>query len=286
VSSRNFVCPHDPALLGRFRGRTVAVRVDDPGQVCTAVTDVAKSGNKLLCVILSPRLPLDTVKLFDEWKDIPVVLMCPGLGRFRKLAGRLNLCRKLNLRVFLPCSRANLVGLRILASLGIPCGVTFGVKEPDWEALTDLMTYAILGAAPHAAIEPFTFIAHRYKPAEHTKWGCVYFDDPEEFLHLDSSGHVAFSQRELLGGRFISREIDRLETLDEVPGIADDPDRGKGIFLENNPCSVCGGWRLCRGAFARKGRHPDGCSEFFAELMEVVERFQGLSAGGHKQQKW
>ena len=282
MNFKQFVCPHNRALLDRLRGHVVAVHVDDPVQVLAAADDVAKSGNELLCVIFESKSLLDAMELREEWKNIRIVLRSPGLGKFRKLAGRLALWRKLGLQVFLPCRTENLVELRILASVGISCGVTFGEEEPDWEALADLMTYAILGPVPHAPIEPFAFIAHHYQPAVYTKWDSVYFDDPSQFLHLDSEGHVALSRRELFQREFIAREIAQLDIAAEVPVIADRLDHVRQMFLNNHPCSICASWRLCLGKFARNGSRSDGCSEFFAELMEVVEQFQTQGAGQRK----
>ena len=136
----------------------------------------------------------------SPWRSWPL----PS-GRFRDLARHLDRLRKLNLRVYLPCDHAdNLASLRILSSVGIPCCADFRDGGTDWEALADLATYAVLERTPHAAMEPFAFMAANYHSADRLDWGRVFFDDPRHFLHLSEDGRVALSQAELAEGRFVA----------------------------------------------------------------------------------
>lgn len=279
MNSKKIVCPYNPALLDRLSGRVVVVRVDDPTQVASAAADVTKSHNELFCVILELKVPVDQIALQDEWKGIPIALMAPSLGKFRNLVKELELLRKLNLRVYLPCSNLeNLSGLRILASVGVPCCVTFDRGETNWEALTDLMTYAVLERAPHAPIEPFVFIASHYDPCAYTEWSSIYFDDPKQFLHLDSKGRVALSHAELLKEKFIAKDISEIEDTAACPTYVEKFDAWRQFFLNNHPCACCEGWRVCLGKFAPNGRgkKSKGCTAFFSEMMEVSQRYKAL----------
>jgi hypothetical protein len=258
--------------------------VDEPARVVAAADDVAKSGNKLFCVILESKLPVDCVELLEEWKQIPIALQAPSFGQYRTVARRLDQFRNHNFRVYLPCRKENLIGIRILASVGIPCCVTFGSEEPDWDALADLMTYAILGSAPHAPIEPFAFIANHYDPSVRMDWGSIYFDDPKQFLHLDAQGRVALSQRDLLGGDFIAERIEEIAAADE--SIDERLNSWRQLFADNHPCSFCEGWRVCLGKFSKNGTRADGCSAFFAEMMKIAEQFQTKRAEQARRDKW
>lgn len=274
MNSTKFVCPHSAPVLNTLHGRSVAVRIANATGIRDAARDVALSGNELICVIVESDLPVDDIPFSEDWKEIPIHLRCPSMGRFGNLVRHLDLIRQLKLTIYLPCTTDNLTSLRILASVGIPCGVMFGDGEPDWESLADLMTYALLERTPHAPVEPFAFIADHYDPARYSEWGTVYFDDPRQFLHLGTTGRVAASPDDLHAGRFLADAVTELETTVKPDVITAKRNEWRRRFLEVHPCSVCEGWRVCRGKFASAGSPSAGCSMFFAELMDVVEQLQ------------
>ena len=154
MNFKTYVCAHSRALLERIHNRAVAVRLNDSEHVTDAAEDVALSRNELVSVIVESPLPMESIGFQKDWGKIPVTLICPSLGRFRNLARRFDLLRELNVKIFLPWCKENLLGLQILASLGISCGIAIADDEPDWDSLADLMTYALLERVPHAPIEP------------------------------------------------------------------------------------------------------------------------------------
>lgn len=271
------VCPYNRDLLHSFRERAVAVRVAHPDQAPEAAAQVQESGNSLFCVIIDTALPLGDLELKEAHQEIPLAVMAPCLGKFRHLAGRLELWRDLNLRVYLSCDRPeNLVGLRILSSLGIHSAAVFAPGRPkDWQALADLMTYAVLERVPHAPMEPFAFIASRYDPFAYLEWGALNFDDPRHFLHLDGQGRVALSAAELGEGRFIAAS---LGVPEDFPAIRARAQAWRRFFLDNHPCASCGGWKICLGKFAADLPKNPGCVEFFLEMLEVARQYKERQA--------
>ena len=279
MSLQKLVCPNEPEMFNRLSSRVLAVRVDDAAEVASAASDVNSSGNLLLCVILETDAPLAALNLREEWTGIPLALFAPETGRFRDLRKGLELLRKLNVRVYLPArNNDNLSGLRILASVGVPGCITFEEGGIDWDALADLMTYAVLGLLPHAPIDPFVYIAEHYDPLQYTEWGSVWFDDPKKFLHLDNQGRVALSQEELMAGRFIAEDILELENPLSCQGYVEKITAWRSAFREDHDCSRCPGWRVCLGRFAANGEPLAGCTTFFSEMMEVAEQYQAQRA--------
>jgi hypothetical protein len=207
----HIVCPNCEILLQSFTGRTVVLRLESSENLAAGLENLRKSGNILGGVILETDHPLADLAFADCPRDLPLALYTPALGNFRDLARHLDRLRQLNLRVYLPADKNdNLTSLRILSSVGIHAGAVFA-HGTDWEYLADLATYALLGRAPHAAIEPFAFIAANYRPGQNLNWGSVFFDEPRHFLHLDIHGRVALSPVELAGQRFVAASVgDRL----------------------------------------------------------------------------
>jgi hypothetical protein len=275
VNLPSIVCPLEGTLLNSFHERTVVVRINDPKQIAEAAAQVRESGNSLVGVIIDSATPFDRVEFGENLPDVPIAVMAPAWGKFRRLAGRLNQLRELDLQVYLPADNPdNLVGLRVLSSVGIPACAVLGDGPKNWEALADLMTFAVLERTPHAAIEPFAFIASHYDPSSPCEWESIYFDDPRHFLHLDVRGRVALSYAELLEQRFIAQSISEIGSEKATLAIRERLQDWRRFFLNNHPCASCRGWRICRGRFAEELPQNQGCAAFFEEMLEVARQYQ------------
>lgn len=271
MSCQRFVCPNDKALLRSLTGYTIAVRVNDPGDIAAAAASVRDSGNELFCVIVHADRPLSEIVFREDQATIPLAIMVPAMGKFRALAKSVDLLRRSNLRVFLPCDNSdNLAALRILSSLGIHCCVDLSARPSDWESLADLMTYAVLGRAPHAPIEPFGFIAANYDPHSMLRWGSIEFDDPARFLHLDAQERVALSHDELRQGIFIAPSIGGIEPWVLSAAIDERANAWRHYFVDNHPCASCAGWKICLGRFSDDLPDDGGCAKLFSELIDVA----------------
>jgi hypothetical protein len=269
MNSIKIICPLEHALINRFKAKEIAVRVDDPVLIPDASRIVEETGNCLMCVILDSEKAAGEIQFNEEWINIPIALMAPSMGRFRDAVKSAQIIRRLNLRLFLPYTGENMKDTRILASIGIPSCIILDNGEIDWEDLADLMTYAILERVPHASIEPFSYIQRHYDTNSYVEWGTPYFEDPAQFIHLDSGGRAAVSHKDLQDGKFIGH-IDDLETA--VNTALEEKTQGRRkLFMENHACSRCPSFRICLGRVMRYSAIPRGCSWFFSEMAEVLE---------------
>lgn len=290
MSCEKIVCPFDRGIVERFRGREIAVRIDDPLLAPAARDLVRETRNSLMCVLCESPLPLAATPLPPVWDGIPLGLSVPGAGRMRDLAPITPRLRELDLRVFLPYSRENLTGLRVLSSIGIPCGLVLEEGEPDWEALADLMTYAVLEGVPHAPIEPFDLLRRNYDPERFMQWGAGFFDDPTQFVHLDREGRAALSPRDLRQGRFVGT-VDGLEGS-VAAALTERARARRSLFVEDHPCAACAGFRLCLGRFDRPDKGGPGapgragCSGFFSEMMDALDLHREQKAQRDKAPAW
>jgi hypothetical protein len=284
MSSPRLICPHEGGVFRTFAGRAVAVRVSDPAVAAQAATDVQDSRNALACVIIESEAPFADIAFDDQYKGLPLAVVAPSLGRVRAFAQKLDLIRALDLRVYLPCDRPdNIGGLRILSSLGVACCALLRADVADWEALTDLASYALLGRVPHAAIEPFASIAARYDPAAQLDWGATQFDDPSAWLHLDAHGRVALSRAELAAGIFIAQSIDEVGAPEIFPAIRARMAAWRKFFVDNHPCASCRAWKICLG---RTLDEDAGCAACFSETIEAVGHYRALTAPPQEVRIW
>jgi hypothetical protein len=282
MTAQVLVCPHDPALFSRLSGRKVAVRLSRGDDPCRAARDVEARGCTLHCIAYDAGTSLSDIPFSDQWNGIPLSVHARAIGDFKTFFRMLPLLRELNLRLYLPLDLAeNYAGLRILASLGLGCAAEFGGRPVDWAALTDLMTYGLLGRVARAPLDPFSYIAEKYAPDRTTSWQAVYRDDPEKHLHLDQAGRVALSARDLAQGVFIAESIEDLceselaETCRRLRSLQDP-------FLTGiDGCGSCPGWRVCGGAFGATAAADPGCRNFFTELLDTLELHQGLASRKH-----
>lgn len=265
------VCPFEPSLLDRLDGRALCVRVDEAGDIVAAAAEVRRRNN-LCCVICDLKVPPGEVEVEEDWRNVPIALMAPSAGRFRDLATNVAALRRLNLRVYLASDADNLTGARVLASLGIAVTIILGAS-PDWEALADLMTYALVGLVPHAPIEPFETISNRYRQsARSDDWGCVYFDNPRDYLHLDATGRIALSQCDLEAGDFVAGDVSALDSAEVRHAVERRTETWRSLFAEDHFCARCRAWRVCRARCRGEKPAPDGCDAFFDEMTEVLVR--------------
>jgi hypothetical protein len=284
VSLRTLVCPYEPELINGFREREIAVRVDSASLVREAGNAVRNSGNRLLCVILDSAQPVDAVPFEDGWSGIPILLTAPAAGEFRSIVHKLPLLRSLNLKIYLSSTNENIRDARILSSLGVSCTLRIEAGAVAWEALTDLMTYALCARAPHAPIDPFDYITRKYDATTHLKWGGVYLEDADKYFHLDKEKNVALSAKEALTGQFIGR-LDEIEKA-EPEEIVQRANAWSRNFTGNNPCATCEGFKICMGSFRPEDGKTEGCKAFFSETIETLGELYAQKDRAGKERVW
>ncbi|MBN1880988.1 MAG: hypothetical protein JW885_02335 [Deltaproteobacteria bacterium] len=275
MSSPNLVCPHNRKLFDRLGRQLITVRVNDPEQVFFAARDVWESGNRLFSVIVDTGNSFEDIDIPENWGGISVALFLARMGRFRNVKNKLERMRRMKVRVYLPCSDPeNITSLQILSSVGVSVASGIIPGPHHWEPLLDLMTFAVLGPAPHSPIDPFVFVADNFETGGSVDWRGIYFEDPNEFFHLDDRGRVALSHQELTAGDFIFDDPSGIDSREDNPEYALRTSPRERFFLTDHPCSRCPGWRVCMGAFVQNGSVPTGCSEFATEMLEVVEQYR------------
>ncbi len=272
------VCPFHKPLVDRLGGRSLVFRIDRTEDIHNIVSYQKVGRYHSHCIWLQSKNPLGEIKFQESWRGVPLALAVPALGRFRDVACQLPVLRQLNIRIYLPTdTRKNMSALRILASLGINSCVVFHEEGLNWELMTDLMTYALLGTARHAHIEPFHYLAANYAPNWRNDFGAVYFNDPTRYLHLDEQGRVSLSPEDCASGRFIVDNIENASDIVSHPEYIRRTDEWRNVFLEAEGCAYCQGWRICLGKFSRLRERVPGCREFFVELIETLEQHQSLT---------
>ena len=268
------VCPDSLPFLSGFHGQELVVRTQNPERIPDLVK-LVESQNILRTVWLDIKTPLSEVHWDDAWTDIPLAIHSPEMGNFRIIAGTIPLIRKLNLRVFLPDDGGNNYrSLRILASLGIHCGLTFTDRSPAWEPLADLAHYALYGLVRKATIEPFHYIASQHNPEARTNFGSVVFDDPTRFLHLTVEGKVALSRQDLLEENFILETLEGVGDITELEGYQDRKESWREFFLQDDGCAYCPAWRVCLGRFDAITEDRKACAALFLELMDAADHYR------------
>jgi hypothetical protein len=278
LSSHFLVCPFEEKLIQRLRGKSIVPVIKSIEDLPTVVGTVEKAGAHLHCLQICTKAPLSTLPFEEEWRHVPIALYTPSLGRFPEFIRRLPIIRQLNLRVYLStASDENYTSIRILSSLGIETAVVFQQDKIEWGRLLDLMSYAFFAQAPHAGIAPFHYVTTRYKKNERTDFGAVYFGDPWTYLHLDKQGRVALSAEDLEAGHFLFEDIEKIEKIDENQNYLESLEKWREIFLHGFGCASCPGWRICLGKFSRTAPNGPGCREFFAEMMDRVEKYQEIN---------
>jgi hypothetical protein len=274
---QNIVLPYEPSLIESLEGRDaeLIVHVGDVSEIVPAADDVLSSRNRLGSIVARTDRTLDLLDFSEEWEGIPVTLYSPGPGSFRDLQRKYDLVHRLNLRPFFPADgKEAVVGLQTLASTGLQCGVDFNVDSPNWDALIDLATYVILMTTSHAEVEPFSYLVEKYDPHDFNDWSSAYFDDPNDFLHLDSRGRPALTYADLAAGKFIAENISGVDAMEVCERLEEEKRAWRRYFLENLPCSTCEGWRVCLGKFERLIDESGLCpaAPFFTEMLDILDQ--------------
>jgi hypothetical protein len=280
MSGQAVVCPFDRELIADFHGQDLVPVTSDPSIVPAIVDHVSGTDNRLRAIWLQWDGALSDVPFRGEWERVPVALYARRLGRFSDFMAVRRRLQQLDVRVFLSAHEDSAATeLKILASIGVSCGVHFGDEPIDWDRINDLMHYALYSRTSHAPVEPFRYAATTYDPARFADLARVYFDSPDAYLHVDRDRNVALTASDLARGRFVGHGIDALEAI-QANGVAKEHARRWQIhMLRRDRCSFCIAFRLCVGLFAYQRDRGDGCERFFADLMDAVEHARAIEHG-------
>jgi hypothetical protein len=274
VSNYNFVVPFERELIGRFNAASLIVKLEDFNEL-PEVVRVVTERNRLHSIRVETQLPLSEIPFDESWGSLPLVIHLSELGPIRELPAHLKVLRHPNTRIFFPADRKeSTFQARILSSLGVCTGIHFRVPKVDWDSVNDLMHYSIYSRTRHAPVEPFHHIVSNYHPGHLSSHSNIDLDNPEQFLHVDRSGRLAFSRQRLEAGKFLEETLADLDEAALAKRYKDVFEAWKPIFLKADGCATCEGWRLCRGrhlpADGVLGDSP-GCQSFYADLLEACD---------------
>jgi len=262
-----------------MRNRPVVVRLTDAGQFDETLQVARRFEVQLRGVWLETPTLLTNLRLNETWKAAPLALVPGGTGRYRDLRDVLPVLEELNPRIYLSTDVPQChVGLQVLSSLGLGTALSFGRDEPNWSTVSELMTFALLGLAPHAPMEPFQFLADQEPTAPPSSFERIYLEDPTRYVHVHPDHRLARTGEDLTAGRFLTGELDDLDAFeaDWTEGLRDvDP---RSALFEKGECSYCPGWRVCMGAFVRRYGRREGCREFVDELLDVIDQHRAIRA--------
>lgn len=264
------VCPDSERLLRKLRGRSVVVRVPSADHIQGAY-ERAGAANRVHCILVEEQRALSAIPLREEWKGVPVSLHVPEMGDLRAVLKKLRQLREWNIRVFMPGFPAdNLTSHRILSSLLVPTGLPLA-PPLDWDAVNDLMHYAMYTRTPHADIEPFGHVRSTYDPQEFTYLQSPLFENPLRYLHLDAEENIALSAAALREGPQIGSGLAALPGLHESAEYRHSLYSWQAAFLENRRCSYCPAWRLCQGSFLADCERDEKVFRFFDDLLAAAD---------------
>jgi hypothetical protein len=273
--SISLVCPFDEKLLSSFSNQTLVVTVDDPGLLAKVSERVRCTDNRTETIRVMWDKPLSALVPRVEWEDISFVVYSPSFGEFRKLLENKEGLAKLDARFFLSTDDPETpVSLKILSSLGLDCGIFFGAKPPDWDALNDLMHYAYYGRAPHSSIEPFSTLAALYDVSSITVFDTVYYDNSARYLHMDKDQNIALTAAALSRGEYVGKGVENVPQVLAGEEYAGFSKTWQNHMLARDTCSFCPSFRLCAGRFIETIDTASGCREFFQDLVTGIEFVQ------------
>jgi hypothetical protein len=267
------VCPFNEKLISGLRNRNIVIHTDDFNQI-HHIRKLVNKSNQLFAVKLQTGQTFSSIDFRDDWAGIPLALYCPDFGNYKDFSRRLPVIRKLNIRIFLSAQyEFNFTALKILSSLKICSGLYITGEPFSWDLMNDLMHYAIYGKAGHAPVEPFSWLASHYEPAEYTDYSTVYFNNPARYLHLDEKENIALTESNLLNSNFIAQGIQSLDQISENRNYTEVLDQKYEIMLQMDECAFCPSFRICLGKFSFLGNKAETCKPFFSDFMDAADYF-------------
>jgi hypothetical protein len=265
------VCPYNEKLLTKLKRRALVVNTDDFNIIRYIEKEVNKSG-KLHAIKIQTDKSLSDIHFEEDWINLPLAIYSSEFGEYKDFLHQLNIIKKLNVRIFLSSQNDfNFIGLRILSSLNISCGLHFSEVPFSWDSINDLMHYAIYTRTKHAPIEPFNWLASNYEPTGYTDFNIVYFNNPARYLHVNENEQIALTREDMLNNIFIAEGIKSLDSIHENINYLDFFNHRYNIMLQMNECAFCPAFRICLAKYPNLLNKKETCKVFFSDLLEAAD---------------
>lgn len=265
------VCPFNENLLAKFKQRAIVIKTND-FNIIRYINKEVNRFNKLHAIKIQTEKPISAIAFQEDWINIPLVIYSPEFGEYKDFLSQFNQIRKLNIGFFLSSQNDfNLIGLKILSSLNISCGLDFREGHVNWDALNDLMHYAVYSRTRHAAIEPFHWIASHYEPAEYIDYNFVYFNNPSKYIYINDKEQIALTEEDLLMNNYVDEGIQSIDHLNENEKYLDHCNHRYETMLHMSECAFCPAFRVCLAKFPNLTNKNDTCKIFFSDLLNAAD---------------
>ena len=287
MNGMTIVAEYNPELFSHLSGRETVMILDSTENLSVILDTEKKRKNTITHVIVRMKTHLSDLSFNPDWAEAPISFYLKSREPLKKMMSRAEDLRNRKIKIFLPASDdENLTYLRIISSIGIPCGLYFDSPEKpvNWDKVNDLMYYDVYGKIKHGPIDPFSSIIGDYDPKGKTIFHSVYFDDPNRFIHMDTAGNIALTRRHLETGNFLGKGLEDLDTVKESPKYKRYMTLWQGYFTGESKCSECPAWRICQGVFLETCEIEPACTQFMKDLMDAAA-FKTSQGKGYER-KW
>jgi hypothetical protein len=268
------VCPFDINLLDKLKERVIVINTGD-FDVIQYMNENVNKPFSLHAIKIQTEKPLSSLSFKKDWLNLPLSIYTPEFGKYKDLFDKLDLIRKLNIRIFLSSDNdSNFTGLKILSSLNISCGIFLNNKEEvNWNAVNDLMHYGVYTKTKHAPIDPFYYLLTHYLPTEYIDYNFVYFNNPTRYLHINNKEQIALTELDLMKGNYVAKGLKSLANITKNKKYLDFINARYDIMLQMNECAFCRVFRICLAKFQDLPDKHNTCKSFFSDFMDAADYY-------------
>jgi hypothetical protein len=268
----NLVIPYNKTILGKVKETKLIMNVTafEFDSCCSYFIE----SQKLIPDFIMDycQSPLCFIGFNERWIGKNILVIAWEIGSIKLLLESADLIKKINPTIFLMASnKKSYAELRILASLGIKCGIYFNRDIVYWEEFKDLIYYNFERKINSAPIEPFNYLSKQYRHANEVDPGTCFYDNPLYYLFVDHNENIAASLYDLKHNSFICNGIDNFFNFYFESYVSKINSQKEEFFSTINDCSSCPAWRICTGRFSIQKKKMETCSKSFSYLLDKLE---------------
>ena len=246
------VFEYDEKLASLLMNERLVIKVDSLVDIQFKYKISIRKNEVLAMVVSLPYTSVSQLEFKLDWEEIPMVLELYNLGDYILFLEKVDIIKHLNIRILLNSKSESLyTDLKILASLGIDCGIKIESGHiMDDEKILDLASYYYMSPVPHATIEPFEYILHHVNDESNTNFNEAYFCNPLLYKSLFS--------------------------IDDLEGLHTEENNEWEIklkdyyshFIQLDDCSKCPAFKICN---KQMQKCLYDCQKTMTEIFELAE---------------
>ena len=247
-----YVIDYDENILGALKNKRLVVNLNSSIDILSQYKNCIRNNEVIAMILTLPYTSISQLEFDVNWEDIPLIVKLYNIGCYEFFLTKTSMIRSLNIRFLLSCkSEAVCSDLKILASLGIDCGIDIetGCVLND-DKLLDLASYYYLSPVQHATIEPFEFILRHVVDEVNSNFNEAYFNNPLLHKRICSTADLNSFCEE--------KENDLNIKMDTY----------YSHFMQLDECSKCSAFKICNKQM--KDCLSD-CQHTMAEIFEYAE---------------